>query len=166
MLASIVEFARTHRAASLRIAGLVIFLVAFALPAVRVGKHANMFSPSFAGYECARIASTGIYELARWPLVAHNGAAASDDDAMRFSETFLLALSGLINPLVVAQFLSFTQRKRWISRTLSALTAGCMIATWALFAKMHITPLAGHVLWIAGALLVMAASLVKDDLTA
>jgi hypothetical protein len=156
---SIVDFVRTHRAASVRIAGLVIFLVAFALPAVRVGKHSDRFSPTFAGYECARIASTGIYELARWPAVPHN------DDNLNFSfnDTLLLALSGLINPLVIAQFLSFAQKRRWVGNTLGALTVACMLATWLLFAHLHITPLVGHVLWIVGAGTCVAANALHDD---
>jgi hypothetical protein len=158
----IVEFVRRHRAASVRIAGLILFLIAFALPAVRVGKHADMFSPTFAGYECARIASTGIYELARWPFVAHNAEVRLVDDGMDFKNTFLLALSGLINPLVVAQFLSFAQKRRRVGLSMGALTVVGMIATWTLFTRMGIFPLIGHVLWIVGAAIIVGAGFVKE----
>jgi len=101
------------------------------------------------GWECATVTLAAIIRAETWR-----------------SSAILAALSGLINPLMLL-FLLFSltpslRRSRALSivrRVLAILMLLFMVATWVLFRLMHLTPVIGHVLWIAGALIILAADL-------
>lgn len=124
--------------------GLCLFTVAFFLPAIRVEPGA----PPMKGWECATITLTSVIRLETWR-----------------SSAFLGALSGLINPLIVLYLIfalipPFRRSPLSCVRKLTAaLIVLCMAATWTFFVMAHIIPLIGHVLWIAGALIILIADL-------
>lgn len=136
----------------LRILGLGVFVLAFFLPAVSAGAGAE--ATVFPGWKCASIALS--------ETVGLFGKSAS------FSLPVLLVVfSGWINPLVVLALLfSFFGRLRTLRRILGALIVLCMAATWTFFALQKVTPLTGHWLWIAGALLILAPEVLPARRTA
>jgi hypothetical protein len=130
----------THRwiGPVLRVVGLAIFVLAFFEPAVRGGESSVLL-----GWKCASIATSESMTLFVKPGHVHH----------EYFE-YLLAFSGWINPLVLLALLATPIRALRILRKIFAvLVVLCMIATWVLFAKEHITPLVGHFMWIAGAIL-------------
>ena len=129
----------THRwiGPVLRLVGLAIFVLAFLQPAIRAGE-----STVLSGWKCASIATTESMTLFMKPGPGHH----------EYFE-YLVAFSGWINPLILLTLLAAPIRALRILRKIFAvLVVLCMIATWVLFAKQHITPLIGHFMWIAGAI--------------
>jgi hypothetical protein len=124
--------------AVIRLAGLAIFALAFMQPGVaREGQ-------TYVGWKCASVAASFEQNLFLKPGGHHE------------SFEFLAALSGLINLLVPFTIVASPIRALLVLRRIFAVAiVGCMIATWALFAQQQISPLVGHVMWIAGALLVV-----------
>lgn len=121
----------------LRILGFGLFVLAFFLPAVR-GE-----GTVFAGWKCASIALS--------ETVGLFGKSPSFSLAV-----LLVVFSGWINPLVVLTLLiSFVAKLRTLRRILGILIVLCMAATWTFFVQHTVTPLVGHWLWIAGALLIL-----------
>jgi hypothetical protein len=162
MLVPMPEFVRTHRIRSLRIAGLLLFLIAFALPAVRVGTRSSVTSDSLPGWDCAHMAAMSELEVAKMAFLPRSPAQPAEEDHAPLSFTLLLAASGLINPLTLAQCFPFARGRRWVAWLLAGAVATCMVCTWALFVLMHIWPLIGHILWIAGAVMTVAANLMPQ----
>lgn len=122
--------------------GLCIFALAFLQPAVRAGEGTSAIV--FSGWKCASIALT--------ETVALVGKSASESPSF---EVVLVAMSGWINPLVLLIFLcSFSRVLLVLRRILALLVLLCMAATWTFFHMQKVTPLFGHFLWIAGALMV------------
>jgi hypothetical protein len=130
----------------IRIAALIIFGVAFALPALRM----NGDTQPFMGWMCALIASvTGPKEL-----VQSLGQGIHVEDV-------LIVLGGLVNYFFVAVLvLSFWRRLVRTRLIVGALMIPCFAATWTFFASQKIAPLAGHYLWVAGAVLLVVPDLV------
>jgi hypothetical protein len=129
---------RTWIVAVVRLMGLVIFALAFLQPAVaREGQ-------SYVGWKCASVALSYEQNMFLKPGEHHE------------SFEYLAAVSGLINPLVILALLASPFRAlRMTRRIFAVLIVLCMIATWVLFAQQHISALTGHIMWIAGALLVI-----------
>lgn len=124
--------------AVVRLVGLAIFALAFLQPAVaREGQ-------SYVGWKCASVAVSFEQSLFSKPGGQHE------------SFEYLAAISGLINPLVILTLLASPVRAlQMLRRIFAVLIVLCMIATWVLFAQQHISALTGHIMWIAGALLVI-----------
>ena len=122
-----------------RVIGLGLFVAAFFLPACRDIALGIGSAGTLAGWQCARTAL----------------ALVSEKDT--FSSPFFLAfMSGWINPLVliylVAGFIPESSRLR---RVVAVSILACIAATWIFFALIQFVPLIGHVLWIAGTLLIL-----------
>jgi hypothetical protein len=127
----------------LQVAGAVLFIVSFFLPAY----HYDLPSAPLRGYECAMWAfSGGIDGLSHWS-----------------PKGLLLIMSDLINLLVPLYLvLSFISGKEKLRTRTIFLTFACMIATWLWFALDKKFPLIGHFAWIAGALLVLLPQWMAD----
>jgi hypothetical protein len=136
-----------------RIAGIVLFVVAFFLPAVRPGgTDTGPGSSPMVGWSCALIAaaSTG--------GIFHLEAAWQGKDA---AGAICLILSGWVNPLVIF-YLAFSIWPRFvlIRRVLAVAILVCFVATWVYLFKAPMVPLIGHFLWVAGALMILAGEIV------
>jgi hypothetical protein len=124
-----------------QVLGICVFVVAFFLPAIRT----DPASPALKGWECATITLSSVIRAETWR-----------------SLSFLAALSGLINPLM-ALLLGFSlipplRRSRalgWVRVLLAVLVPLFMVATWIFLGVAHLRPLIGHVLWIAGGLIII-----------
>jgi len=126
----------------LRLAGLAIFVLAFFAAAVL---HEDR---TYSGWKCASVATTMVMTMCSKP----------GDHYEPFQ--FMVAMSGLINPLVLLTLLASPVRALRILRLVfGGAIAICMVATWVLFAQQHIAPLIGHFMWIAGALLIVIPDL-------
>ncbi len=124
-----------------RILGLVIFAAAFLLPACREAGPVNAFTNTFKGWECAKITFTATFEKDSYE-----------------SWDFLAVMSGWINPLILIYMpFSFFPRFKKVRRSLTVGVLVCMAATWTFFIVAHLVPLIGHFMWIAGALMILAA---------
>jgi hypothetical protein len=123
----------------LQILGICVFVLAFFLPAVSAGPGNPL-----KGWECALITLTSIIRAETY-----------------HSASFLAAISGLLNPLIVLYLVcSLIPRLRGLVRRLFAgLVLVCMIATWIFFGLAHLSPRIGHILWIVGALLILCGEL-------
>lgn len=127
-----------------RIIALVVFGVSFALPAIRVNGSSN--PNQIAGWTCALFASgTGPKAL-----VESLGQHVPLDDV-------LVVIAGLVNYLFLAILVLCSWRRLVRIRVvLGALTIPCFIASWMFFVSQKVTPLVGHYLWVAGAVLFVA----------
>jgi hypothetical protein len=138
----------TTRNRLLRLAGLLVFAAAFALPAIRVADPGQPPSTQ-SGWVCAVFAT------------AANGSLAHLQDTTPYTgdraSSLLLALSGWANPL----FLLYLALCLWphalrLRQALAILVLVSFVASWIFFARLGFTPLAGHFLWVAGPLLAFA----------
>jgi hypothetical protein len=128
-----------------RLVGLSLFVWAFFLPAVRNGAAGDPAAAVFPGWKCASVALNLTMTLF--------GKAVKGAPPIT---ACLAAMSGWINPLIVIVLvLSFWRKALWVRRIVGVLVILCMAATWIFFAKESLTPLIGHFLWIAGALLIV-----------
>lgn len=128
----------------LRIVGLGIFVLAFFQVAVRSGVP-GPDAVVFPGWKCASVALT--------ETVALFGKSVAWPPPLPI---LLVVFSGWINPLVALVLLfSFFSKLRILRRIVGILILLCMVATWWFFALQKVTPLIGHWLWIAGALLIL-----------
>jgi hypothetical protein len=122
-----------------RILGFSIFAFAFFLPACR--DHSPVFGSTdvYPGWKCAQVTIAAMVSIETYQ-----------------SWDFLAALSGLINPLILA-YLAFLYVPRSVlpRRILAAAVLLCMAATWIFFLLAGLVPLIGHFLWIAGALMIL-----------
>jgi hypothetical protein len=135
-----------------RLAGLVLFVAAFFLPAVRNGGDAGAGSGPIVGYVCAMFAGAASASIVH-PVSAWQGKDMAG--------ALCLMLSGWVNALVPIYLLfTFWSRLVVIRRVLAAAILICFAATWVFFAKAPMVPLIGHFLWVAGALLILAGEIV------
>ena len=125
------------------ILGICIFVVAFFLPACRDASTAVGSVGTLAGWQCAELSLSLV----------------SGKDTFQ-SPFFLAFISGWINPLILL-YLPFSLKPRFfkLRRILASAILICIAATWTFFAIAHFVPLIGHVLWIAGVLLILVAEL-------
>jgi hypothetical protein len=128
-----------------RVLGLVVFAAAFLLPGVKLdGGSAD--SVVFPGWKCASIALSQSVSL----------FGKSTPGGPSF-QAILLTLSGWINILVpIVLLLSFWRVLLVARRVIGGFIVLCMAATWTLLAMEKLTPMVGHVLWIVGALAILA----------
>jgi hypothetical protein len=137
----------------LRLLGFCIFVLAFFLPAIRAGEGTSAIV--FQGWKCASIALT--------ETVAFFGKSAGGAPSF---EVLLVAISGWINPLVPLLLLfSFSRSLLIVRRILAVVVVLCMAATWTFFAIQKVAPLIGHMLWIAGALLVLLSTSINGSVS-
>jgi hypothetical protein len=127
-----------------RILGLCVFVAAFFLPAIRSGA-AGPDAVIFPGWKCASVALS--MTTALFGKTVSGGPSTA---------VLLVAMSGWINPLIVL-FLLFcvAARLRMARAIVAVVILLCMGATWSFFALQKVTPLTGHYLWIAGALVIL-----------
>jgi hypothetical protein len=122
-----------------RILGYFVFLGAFFLPAVRQVATLGAGPPEvYKGWFCAWITLINTLNRQTWS-----------------SKEFLAILSGWINPLMLVYVAClFSRRLRPVRLVAVALIALFFIGTWIYFGLEPLVPLAGHVLWFAGALMI------------
>jgi len=128
-----------------RIAGLSFLIVSFFLPACHDTDSSSLVHAArLAGWQCAWLSISMIF-----------------DSAALFSPLFFAFLGGCINPLILIHLLlSFTKRFSKVKKGLAGAVLLGMVSTWVFFIVGHFVPLIGHVLWIAGALLILYPELV------
>jgi hypothetical protein len=127
-----------------QILGCCIFVAAFFLPAVRDAGPLTDSSNIFKGWECAKIATTAMFQKDTYE-----------------SSGFLAVMSGWINPMILAYLgFSFAAKFSKVRRILAVAILSCMLATWIFFAVEHLVPMVGHFLWIAGALTILVGEAV------
>ena len=136
-----------------RVVGVVLFVIAFFLPAVRSQETSGPGSGPEQGYVCAMVSiavTGGIFKAI--------GAQAKDALGI-----FSLILSGWLNPLNLA-YLAFLPWPKFLitRRVLAGGVVVCLVATWVFFAQSQMVPLIGHYLWAAGALLIVAGEVVPQ----
>jgi hypothetical protein len=132
-----------------RIVGIVVFVIAFFLPAVRDAHTTNgPVSLPMSGWMCATVAisaSAGILHLA-------SGTTQGKD----LPGILCLILSGWVNPLVLLYLFFCIWRKFVrIRRVLAVAILICFAATWVFFVKAPMVPLIGHFVWVAGGLMIL-----------
>jgi zinc transporter ZupT len=73
------------------------------------------------------------------------------------TKNFLAVLSGWINPLIVLYLvLLLIPILRWPRRIVAGIITAFIAGTWVFFVLYPLVPLIGHVLWIAGILMILA----------
>jgi hypothetical protein len=129
-----------------RILGLLVFIAAFFLPAVRGVATPGGDAPDvFLGSRCAWMTLVNTFSHEIW-----------------HSKYFLAVLSGWINPLLLLYlFLLLFPKLFWPRRIVAGAIMAFIAGTWVLFAIIPLVPLIGHVLWIAGILLILAGEAVR-----
>ena len=129
-----------------RILGFFVYLAAFFLPAVREVSTPGGDAPDvFLGSRCAWMTLVNTFSHEIW-----------------HSKYFLAVLSGWINPLLLLYlFLLLFPKLFWPRRILAGAIVAFIAGTWVLFAIIPLVPLIGHVLWIAGILLILAGEAVR-----
>lgn len=133
----------------MRVVGFGVFVLAFLLPAVRdkAGVGAVLSSPTaYKGWFCAFVTLMNTFSRDVW--TSPGG--------------FLAILSGWINPLIVIYLILLIRKNYvWPRRTVALAVIAFMAATWIYFAVAAMVPLIGHVLWIAGALMILSGEIVR-----
>jgi hypothetical protein len=134
-----------------RILGFCIYVTAFFLPACREKAFPGGDAPDvFPGYKCA------------WMTLVNSCSAE-----LWHSKYFLAILSGWINPLILLYLILLLMPKFiWPRRIVAGTIALFIAGTWILFVMIPLVPLVGHVLWIAGILLMIAAEALRQGKTA
>jgi hypothetical protein len=134
-----------------RLAGIVLFVTAFFLPAVR-SPGAGPGSGPMSGWMCALAAASatgGIFRV--------SAATMQGQDAIGIVS---LILSGWVNPLVFFYLVaSIWRRLVTIRRVLAVAILACIIATWVFLFKAPMIPLVGHFLWVVGAFLILSGEI-------
>jgi hypothetical protein len=151
-MGSIGIFSSRRAVLILQLLGLCIFVAAFYLPAVQ-GTGIGPGNGPMAGWMCAMVA------LAATGGIFHTAAAATEGKDL--PGIICLTLSGWVNPLVLLYLLFSIWRKFVrIRRVLAVAILICFAATWFFFFKAPMTPMIGHFVWVAGALMILAAEVV------
>jgi hypothetical protein len=129
-----------------RILGLLVFIAAFFLPACREVATPGGDAPDvFLGSRCAWMTLVNTFSHEIW-----------------HSKYFLAVLSGWINPLLLLYlFLLLFPKLFWPRRIVAGAIVAFIAGTWVLFAIIPLVPLIGHVLWIAGILLILAGEAMR-----
>jgi hypothetical protein len=145
--------ARSRTVLAGRLLGLILYGIAFFLPACSVGGSGGDAPDILKGYTCAWVTLMNTFSAEAW-----------------HSSYFLAVLSGWINPLLVLYliFLLFPIF-RWPRRVAAVLIALFVAGTWVFFKMLSIAPLTGHILWVVGILLILAGEIFgqkKADATA
>lgn len=132
----------------MRVIGFGIYVLAFFLPAVRdKPTDAVAFSSPtvYKGWFCAFVTIMNTFSADAWS-----------------SSSFLAVLSGWINPLILIYLILLVRTSYvWPRRIIAIAIVAFMIATWIYFAISSMVPLIGHVLWIAGALMILTGEVVR-----
>lgn len=130
----------------MRLLGLCVYAVSFFLPAVREVAGPGGDAPTvLRGSRCAWI--TVVNSLN--PQIWHSKYA-------------LAILSGWINPLIVLYLLLLIFPVLvWPRRIVAGAMVAFLIGTWAFFYIYPLVPLAGHILWSVGILMVVAGELMR-----
>jgi hypothetical protein len=117
-------------------AGLMVYALSFFLWAVT----------DFRGYYCAAFALVDPWRDGwRW-------------GNERLWEYVSLLLSGWVNPLfLTAVVLGFLRPRSWVAAVFGGLTLLCLPFSWIVFGYEGMYPRAGHVLWVAGIVVTLAA---------
>jgi hypothetical protein len=132
-----------------RIVGIVLFAAAFFMPAIT---FPGADPDPMTGWMCAVVAG------ASTASIFYSGASLVREDP---AGTVCLILSGWVNPLMLMHLMFSIWRKFVrIRRVLAAAILICFVATWFFFFKAPMTPLIGHFVWVAGALMILAAEVV------
>ena len=121
-----------------RALGFCIYVTAFFLPACRqVGDGPG---GALRGYTCAWMTLVNVLNPESW-----------------HTSLCLAIFSGWINPLILLYliFLCF-KGFRWPRRIVAAMIVLFIVGTWVFFSIAHLVPMIGHVLWIAGILMILA----------
>ncbi len=131
-----------------RILGFCIYVLAFFLPACRAVATAGAATPdTYKGWFCAMITLTNTFSLEVWR-----------------SKDCLAILSGWINPLILIYLILLAVPKLvWPRRVVAGAVVAFMLGTWIYFAIAQMVPLVGHVLWIIGALMILAGEVFRRD---
>jgi hypothetical protein len=130
-----------------RLIGIVLFVGAFFLPAVRDGHTTTgPGSGPMSGWMCATVA------ISASAGILHAGTMQGKD----ILGMICLILSGWVNPLVVLYLFFCIWRKLVrIRRVLAVAILICFVATWVFFVKAPMVPLIGHFVWVAGTLMIL-----------
>jgi hypothetical protein len=144
--------------------GLILFVAAFFLPAVRMPPATGSSEwgvpggrgTDLAGWVCAEVTPIFTVRLLQFFIEPQH----FPQDTPVWPELPLLAISGLVNPLLLFYLLSCVVKKllRW-RRFLAVLILLALIATWIFLTREHFTLLLGHYFWIAGIVLTLAGPL-------
>jgi hypothetical protein len=130
-----------HAIRWMRILGYFVFLAAFFLPAARQPGSQD----AFKGYFCAWITLINTLNRGLW-----------------HSKDCLAILSGWINPLMLIYVASLFSRKlAALRRVVAVVVLLFILGTWIYFYLQPLIPLLGHVLWIAGILMILAGELTR-----
>jgi hypothetical protein len=134
-----------------RLFGYFIFFVAFFLPACRqAGSDSFGAGDTLKGYDCAWITIINTLNIAVWK-----------------SKAALTILSGWINPLMLIYVASLFSRKlRVVRRIITILVLLFVVLTWIYFYLAPMIPLIGHVLWVAGILLILSGEFIPARIAA
>jgi hypothetical protein len=140
-----------------RLVGLGLFIIAFALPAVR--SITNDYRGYFCAFLTAENSATGLAHLGQ----ILQGNANGDEAICRLA----LIASGLISPLIVV---SFFFRSLRIRRAIAISVLVLMGAPWIVFGLSNeptgfgdpggIHPLIGHYFWMIGGILIFTPEFV------
>jgi len=124
-----------------RALGFCIYVAAFFLPACRTVATSGGEAPDvLRGSRCAWITLVNTLNPEMW-----------------HSTNFLAVLSGWINPLILLYLvLLLFPAMRWPRRIVAGVIVLFIAGTWVFFALFPLVPLVGHVMWIAGILLILA----------
>jgi uncharacterized membrane protein HdeD (DUF308 family) len=124
-----------------RILGVLVYIAAFFLPACREAVGPSGDAPEvFRGSRCAWMTLVNTFNHEIW-----------------HSKYFLAVFSGWINPLILLYLILLIIPAFVWPRRLAASLILCFIAgTWIFFSLIHLVPLVGHFLWIAGILMILA----------
>jgi hypothetical protein len=131
-----------------RIVGVGVFAVAFLLPACKfVGERSELINlGTYSGWRCAEFSLM----LVTIPET--------------FRSTLLLAvLGGLVNPMLLLYLAFFQPRFGRMRHILTWAILACLVATWIFFAINRFLPLIGHILWVAGILMILAGHALPCD---
>ncbi|HEV2990335.1 MAG TPA: hypothetical protein VG759_17995 [Candidatus Angelobacter sp.] len=121
--------------------GLLVYAVAFALPAIFAPD-----SPALPGYRCAAFVTV----MQPW---SHENRALIHDAPLRYLP---MAMTGWINPLFLVTTLLILLRKA--ARLVGVLRIIILLLIpfcWVVFHYETVRPREGHILWILGMLLVL-----------
>jgi hypothetical protein len=128
-----------------RLLGICIFVAAFFLPACREVATPGGDAPEvLQGSRCAWITLVNTLNPEIWR-----------------SKNFLAVLSGWINPLIVLYLIFLLiPILRWPRRVVACMITAFIAGTWVFFVLYPLAPLIGHVLWIAGILMILAGEVI------
>jgi hypothetical protein len=125
--------------------GLSIYVVSFFLVAIG---HSDGLGRPVPGYDCAFFALA--LPLTATPL-SHGGPFEN-----RFFEYLAVLITGMVNPLVVVYLiLVFRERNLRLVKALRIIVPLMIPFSWVVFHYEQYYPREGHVLWIAGILLIL-----------